>query len=58
MIVALADGSLRCWDLSKGKERVIAQPKLKKPLDPAVVAALPLVPPTPPGRLLAMAGAR
>jgi WD40 repeat protein len=24
VIVALANGSLRCWDLSTGKERVIA----------------------------------
>ena len=30
MIVALGDGSLRCWDLSTGKEQPIAQPKLEK----------------------------
>ena len=46
MIVALADGSLRCWDLSTGKERAIAQPKLEKPLDPAVAAAMLPVPHT------------
>jgi RNA polymerase sigma factor (sigma-70 family) len=45
VIVALADGSRRCWDLSVGKERAISQPKLGKPLDPAVAAALPPVRP-------------
>ncbi len=38
VIVALANGSVRCWDLSTGKERVIAQRNLPKPLDPDVVA--------------------
>jgi RNA polymerase sigma factor (sigma-70 family) len=33
VIVALADGSFRCWDLSTGNERVLAQPNLEKPLD-------------------------
>jgi hypothetical protein len=42
--VALVDGLLRCWDLSTARERVIAQPNLPKPLDPAVAAALPPVP--------------
>jgi len=43
VIVALADGSFRCWDLSTGKERAIAQPNLEEPLDAAVAAALPPV---------------
>ena len=30
LIAALGDGSLRRWDVSTGKERPIAQPKLKK----------------------------
>jgi RNA polymerase sigma factor (sigma-70 family) len=38
VIVALANGSLRCWDLSTGKERVIAQPNPPKPLDPDLAA--------------------
>jgi RNA polymerase sigma factor (sigma-70 family) len=38
VIVALANGSLRGWDLSTGKERVIAQPNLPKPLDPDLAA--------------------
>jgi RNA polymerase sigma factor (sigma-70 family) len=46
VIVALASGSLRCWDLSKGKERAIAQPKLEKPLGPADPMALPPPPHT------------
>jgi WD40 repeat protein len=46
VIVELANGSRRCWDLSAGKERAIDQPRLEKPLDPAVAAALPPVPHT------------
>jgi WD40 repeat protein len=46
VIVALADGSFRCWDLLAGKGRVIAQSKFEKPLDPAIAAALPPVPHT------------
>jgi len=30
VIAALNDGTLRCWDVSPGKERPIAQPKLEK----------------------------
>jgi WD40 repeat protein len=45
VVVALADGSLRCWDLLAGKVRAIAQPTLEKPLDPAVAALLLPVPP-------------
>ncbi len=44
-IVTMRDGSLLGWDLSTGKERLIDQPNQKKPVDPAVAAALPLVPP-------------
>jgi WD40 repeat protein/thiol-disulfide isomerase/thioredoxin len=43
VIVALADGSFRCWDLLTGKERALAQPNLKGPLDAAVAATLPPV---------------
>ncbi len=51
MIVALGDGSFRRWDISTGKERPIAQPKLEKTPDPAVVppaaAEVPALPPVP-----------
>ena len=30
VIAALSDGTLRRWDVSPGKERPIAQPKLEK----------------------------
>jgi WD40 repeat protein len=46
VIVELANGALRCWDLSTGKERIIAQPNLPKPLDPAVAAKMLPVPHT------------
>ena len=44
--IALADGSLRCWDLSTARERIIAQPNLPKPLDPAEAAKMLPVPHT------------
>ena len=46
VIIALADGSLRCWDPSTGNERAVSQPKQAKPLDPAVAAVLPPIPHT------------
>ena len=46
VILALADGSLWCWDLRDRKERAIAGSNRRKPLDPAVAAKILPVPHT------------
>jgi WD40 repeat protein len=51
VILALADGSLWCWDLRDRKERTIAGSNHQKPLDPAVAAQM--LPVAPHARLVA-----